>query len=72
MKFGYTKTQTAMKTIPLNPFSPSSLSDELAFEEESDGLFDDNWIVSANDLFGTFTAMNEAMDDSLMYYGQAA
>jgi|GEM_PF-4245214 len=39
--------------------------------EESDGIFDDNWIVSANDLFGTFTFGNDDAD-LLTHYDQAA
>ncbi|GAB3977560.1 hypothetical protein GCM10028806_39320 [Spirosoma terrae] len=39
--------------------------------DETDGIFDDNWIVSANDLFGSFIpGSNEA--DLLTFYDQAA
>ncbi|NEU69773.1 hypothetical protein [Spirosoma agri] len=60
-----------MKTIALNKkASMAALSDDLFFDE-NDGDFDDNWIVSANDIFGVFDPLTDETDLTT-YYEQAA
>ncbi|GAB3893835.1 hypothetical protein GCM10028825_35170 [Spirosoma agri] len=48
----------------------AALSDDLFFDE-NDGDFDDNWIVSANDIFGVFDPLTDETDLTT-YYEQAA
>ncbi|QIP16328.1 hypothetical protein G8759_28665 [Spirosoma aureum] len=61
-----------MKTVILNKQKNSaSRSGDFLFIDESDGIFDDNWIVSANDLFGSFNPIGEG-PDMITFYDRAA
>lgn len=59
------KTRTLYSEPQFVPLRPDVL-----FTDETEGDFDDNWIVSANDLFGTFE-LPEDFDFST-YIDQAA
>lgn len=62
-----------MKTIKLskNAQSVSRYDESLFLDDSNDGDFDENWLISANDLFGSFSAPTDELN-SFAYYDQAA